>query len=575
MAHSNSHQPSITKAPQSSSVSPLHHSGSTTMNIPLLSVIIARQFKGCRMTDCFENIDAIPMHVEYEQIDLMELVDNQRITANLELNIDTKSDLGQFMTPKGVAKILAKLCCNLNDEVNILDAGAGVASLTSSVIEEAITNDQFEPIRININCWEIDPIMFGHQEANIALVNQYCDAHGIELSSNLVNSDFIQQAVTWLKTNETNPPLFTTAILNPPYLKIKKNSQESKLLESVGINTTNLYSGFVSLALKLLEPQGELIAITPRSFCNGPYFSEFRRLLLDGNNLTHISVFESRKRAFKEDKVLQENVIFRIVKAENQGDVVISSYQDQDDMNPQERLTPFDNVVFPSDKNNFIHITTNDEQADIATRIALMPCSLSDLNIQASTGKVVDFRTPDNLRDMPGADTVPLIFPMHFNGYDINWPKVRSVITDTNKKKLKPNALALNDKTRSLVIPNGYYVLTKRLTSKEEKRRVVAAVYSPIAEVGFVGFDNKTNYFHANGEPLEETLAYGLWCYLNTNIFDNYFRQFNGHTQVNATDLRFIRYPDSDMLQNMGLEVIGCIERNENIEFDQILDLYI
>ena len=176
---------------------------------------------------------------------------------------------------------------------------------------------------------------------------------------------------------------------------------------------------------------------------------------------------------------------------------------------------------------------------------------------------------------MPGADTVPLIFPMHFNGYDINWPKVRSVITDTNKKKLKPNALALNDKTRSLVIPNGYYVLTKRLTSKEEKRRVVAAVYSPIAEVGVVGFDNKTNYFHANGEPLEETLAYGLWCYLNTNIFDNYFRQFNGHTQVNATDLRFIRYPDSDMLQNMGLEVIGCIERNENIEFDQILDLYI
>ncbi|MGF1727529.1 hypothetical protein [Photobacterium nomapromontoriensis] len=31
MAHSNSHQPSITKAQQSSSVSPLHHSGSTTM----------------------------------------------------------------------------------------------------------------------------------------------------------------------------------------------------------------------------------------------------------------------------------------------------------------------------------------------------------------------------------------------------------------------------------------------------------------------------------------------------------------------------------------------------------------
>jgi adenine-specific DNA-methyltransferase len=31
----------------------------------------------------------------------------------------------------------------------------------------------------------------------------------------------------------------------------------------------------------LFEPVGELVAITPRSFCNGPYFRAFRESFLD------------------------------------------------------------------------------------------------------------------------------------------------------------------------------------------------------------------------------------------------------------------------------------------------------
>ena len=38
-------------------------------------------------------------------------------------------------------------------------------------------------------------------------------------------------------------------------------------------------------------------------------------------------------------------------------------------------------------------------------------------------------------------------------------------------------------------------------------------------------------------------LAKGLWAFLNSSALDLYFRQFNGHTQVNATDLRNVRFP--------------------------------
>ena len=102
----------------------------------------------------------------------------------------------------------------------------------------------------------------------------------------------------------------------------------------------------------------------------------------------------------------------------------------------------------------------------------------------------------------------------------------------------KANALHLNERTRDLTVPNGPYVLTKRFSAKEEMRRVVAAVFDPdAAPAESVGFENHLNYFHRCGAPLDIEVARGLAAYLNTTLVDEYFRQFNGHTQVNATDL--------------------------------------
>jgi adenine-specific DNA-methyltransferase len=38
-------------------------------------------------------------------------------------------------------------------------------------------------------------------------------------------------------------------------------------------------------------------------------------------------------------------------------------------------------------------------------------------------------------------------------------------------------------------------------------------------------------------------------------VVDQYFRRFSGHTQVNATDLRALAYPDRKTLQAMGAEL--------------------
>ena len=42
---------------------------------------------------------------------------------------------------------------------------------------------------------------------------------------------------------------------------------------------------------------------------------------------------------------------------------------------------------------------------------------------------------------------------------------------------------------------------------------------------------------------------------MNSTFVDTYFRQFNGHTQVNATDLRSLRYPSIAAIDELGRRV--------------------
>ena len=67
-----------------------------------------------------------------------------------------------------------------------------------------------------------------------------------------------------------------------------------------------------------------------------------------------------------------------------------------------------------------------------------------------------------------------------------------------------------------------------------------------------IGFENHLNYFHVGGRGMSLELAKGLVAFLNSTVVDLYFRQFSGHTQVNATDLRSMSYPTKTALESLG-----------------------
>jgi adenine-specific DNA-methyltransferase len=67
-----------------------------------------------------------------------------------------------------------------------------------------------------------------------------------------------------------------------------------------------------------------------------------------------------------------------------------------------------------------------------------------------------------------------------------------------------------------------------------------------------LGIENHLNLFHENKRGFSEALAHGLCVFLNTTAVDEDFRRFSGHTQVNATDLKRMKYPSRDNLIKLG-----------------------
>lgn len=501
---------------------------------------------------------------------LLKQVENIRLDANNLLDNERRKTLGQFMTPLPLAKLMASMFDDLEGEVHILDAGAGVGSLTSALVAETLFRNQSSQA-ITAHSFELDALLTKHLETSIALCQQACLVRGVTFSAHIRNDDFVEQASTLLRSDlfsKRLQPRFNKAILNPPYCKINSNSNTRRQLRSVGIETVNLYAAFVALAIKLLEPGGELVAITPRSFCNGPYFKPFRQLLLSEMTVKKIHIFDSRNKTFKEDSVLQENIILHAIKEKRAVPIKIISSACAEDKEIFCRQVPQDEVVCSDDPELFIHITATEKCGAIALRARSLPCSLEDLDIQVSTGRVVDFRAKEYLAMEPDSSTVPLIYPAHFEQGNIVWPK---------NNHRKPNALIYCPETKDLAVPSGVYTLAKRFSSKEERRRIVAAVYDPKKiQADNVGFENHLNYFHCHGQGLTRNLAKGLALFLNSSLVDQYFRQFNGHTQVNATDLRTLRYPTKKQLNLLGKHFKSQLPSQEKIDrlIDELLKSY-
>ena len=496
-------------------------------------------------------------------VSFSDRIDLLRLEACRQLEQSQRGEMGQFLTPAPVARLMASMLECSMPTVTLLDAGAGIGSLFAASVAE-LSSRQPRPQAIHVTAYEIDPLLLTYLHDTVALCAEMCNKAGIIFTAEIRAVDFLKEVSELLSGSIFLPPLptFTAAILNPPYRKINSKSDTREYLRRLGIETSNLYTGFLSVATRLLAPSAELVAITPRSFCNGTYFRTFRESFLRDMALQRLHLFDSRQEAFRDDAILQETVIVHAIKSRDTPEqVCITLSASATDEMLLARTLPYCEVVHADDPERFIRVVPDEASQQIVNRMAHFRATLSDLGLTVSTGRVVDFRATAYLRERPEAEAAPLLYPANLEGGSIVWPKPTR----------KAQAVCVCKETELLLVPNEHYVLVKRFTSKEQARRVVSAVFEGGTLPGAaVGFENHLNYFHRRGKGLDLSVAKGLSVFLNSTLVDEFFRQFNGHTQVNAGDLRSLKYPTLAELTALG-EQIGATYPTQ-AEIDTIIE---
>ncbi len=470
----------------------------------------------------------------------------QQLRFDALVSPEVRKRQGHFGTPPGIAEFMAGLFSKIpTGPIRILDPGAGVGTLSAAICNR-IAN-QKAGRQVFFELWENDPKLHSLLEKTMIHCGERLCDYGHKVEFRICKDDFILANSQRSLFEEGPKPTFHLAITNPPYFKLRKDSDHARAMEHVVHGQPNIYALFMALSADLLLPGGQLVAITPRSYFNGPYFRQFRRWFLKRVAVRQIHVFDSRKDAFKSDAVLQENVILHAEKDGKPTQIVLSTSPGRDLADCQQRVLSYGKVIDDNSGDLIVRVPGDEMESEIVDYMDRLPERIRDLGYEISTGPVVTFRSTEVLCQCRAKNTAPLLW-MH---------NVRPFKTQFPSKNGKPAHILVNKDSQKLLVPAKTYVLLKRFTSKEEKRRLVAGIVtSKDSYSEWLGLENHLNYIYRTQSDISQTEAFGLASFFNSAIVDRYFRAVSGNTQVNASEMRAIPMPDNRTLEKIGAAVM-------------------
>ncbi len=471
---------------------------------------------------------------------------------------------GQIFTPPKIASFMAGLFTSQNNKIKILDPGAGTGILVAAICDRFI-QENHRNLDITIHVYENDKTVLPFLQSTLEACKTALNKLDCSMDYQIFENDFILHHAKvdtdegWTAYSLDLSTRYDLIISNPPYYKLNKSSPEALALQQYVYGQPNIYAFFMLLSGMLLSQTGEMVFITPRSFCSGLYYSKIRRWFVNTLTLDRLHLFETRKDVFVDDEILQENLIFHATSAQPKpdGKTLISVSYDRQFTQYQEMIVPSKDVAYCRGDDCYIRIPISKTDLEIIEIVDSWPQSLNSLGFEISTGPVVDFRAVKHLRaTLENSNCVPLLWMHNIKGIDVEW---------SGGKNGKAKAIEINPESKNLVLPTRNYVVMKRFTSKEQKKRVHAAVLNAdnFSEFEFIGLENHLNYVHKNRSLMTLDEAYGISALLNTTIIDQYFRALNGNTQVNATDIRSLSLPDYDKIL-----AIGKLARKKHLDPD-------
>lgn len=494
-----------------------------------------------------------------------------RMYADASVQKDKKHK-GQFFTPLAISQFMGRLATpSEKDSVSVLDPGCGLAILSCALIEHLVEDSKLETIALTL--YETDKNVVPLTDLVLSYLQEWCKKQGIRMNYQLNESDFVLDKCEYLDSDDSifgainAGERFDYIISNPPYFKLAKDDVHSRSCASIIDGQTNIYALFMAICTKLLEDDGQMIFITPRSFASGRYFQSFRDFLFRHVHIDLIHLFNTRKDTFSKDEVLQELVIMRMHPAGEVKNIIVSFSQGIRDLEqPHQKEYPAADIVDVDSVEKVVYLPVDSRDEAILSMFRSWDGNMEKYGIKISTGPVVAFRAHDFIVSEPGKDTVPLYWLHNV---------VKMLCDHPVQKKDKGQYIKVTSETKTALLPNKNYVLLRRFSSKDDSSRLVAAPYfGNMSQYEAVGIENKLNYIYRPKGHLRRDEVMGLTALLDSEMFDAYFRTFNGNINVSATELRMMPLPPIETIREIGRKII--LRNNYSIDFinDLVLDYF-
>ena len=433
-------------------------------------------------------------------------------------NDEHKKSQGQFFTSMRTVEFMGDFCTPRSRSVSILDPGAGNGSLTAAAVKHLVDNLLCDEIRITLveNDESIIPLL----KKSISLIQDYCEDNNVKCSANLVISNFI------LATFDSKYDLI---ICNPPYKKVRKTSVEAIKMQEYVYGQPNLYALFMAKSLSLMNDGGEFVFITPRSWTSGSYFTRVRRAVQNELSINKIHVFNSRKKTFTEENVLQETMILFARKTKQSNSIKISISEDDS----YKGILTFDidaDIIKNVGTEDYLLIPGSLEESKLISDMKAMPETFESLGYVFRTGPVVEFRNKELISEQAtDIFNVPMFRSLNIKNDTLVFP-----VSSGKAQYVSSNA-------HHLLVRNEDTVLVKRLSAKEENRRIQSCVYYRQGAAPYMSVENHVNYVaRKDGKALTKEEAEWIHSVLSSEKYDVFFRIINGSTQVNAAELNIL-----------------------------------
>lgn len=448
-------------------------------------------------------------------------------------------DNSQFFTPTSIASKMFETIdlnyINSLKSIKILEPSAGCGTLILALVLYLVKNTQVKII--NIDAYEISNDLSTILKKNLLHLKKYIkDSTSITLNTRVYNDNFIlKNSSKWKSTKINNG--YNLIISNPPFKKINQTCEEAVCLKEIVFGQPNIYALFIALSLKLLMPNGIYIVISPRSYLVGMYNEKLRKYAFDNFTLKNLHSFDNRN-IFKFTN--QEIIISTFIN--NKGNNIINISHN----GKFKYKTTLDDIIY--DKNNYsLFIPKNNSDILLLSQISNFKYSLHELGINVSVGPIVQFRNEEHLSDkIYNSSFAPLLVSKDILENEI--------IYYQRENKRKTHNKSINIKAKNL-IKNSNYLLLRKVTAKDDRNPIISSVLrNNYFNHGLLGLDNNLLYFHSIDPLTELSLdeCYGLFCYFNSNYFNQLYSLINGNHTINISDFNNIKFPDLHSIKQMG-----------------------